>query len=167
MALLSKRWIRALVLPTHADIAEFRVHAQGRVVSAPGTFPSEDTHVHVTLAAAYWPQGGANSIHARSTPFGALQAEVAEAVLSILEDSRSAGRPLPLGTDANAIASMRDTWSTIAARGPTQASPDGYKQGCVTPSVSYTRTYEWPHITPHTATAPPDWITSFPRRHNA
>ena len=104
----------ALVFPIHTDITEFRAHAQGRVVAAGGTLPSGDAHVRVTLAAAYCPQGGTNPIHARSRHFSALESEVAEAVLSVLEDSRSAGRTLPLGTDANAISTMRDTWTTNA-----------------------------------------------------
>ena len=104
--------------PHHTNITNFRSHAQGRVVSAHGALPSGDTHVQVSLAAAYCPQGGTNPIHARSTRFRTMEGEVAEAVLCILDDSRSAGRPLLLGTDAKAIVSMRDTWRTNAAPRP-------------------------------------------------
>ena len=81
----------ALVYPNHTDIADFRSHAQGRVVSAQGALPRGDTHVRVALAAAYCPQGGTNPIHARSTSFREMESEVSEAVLSILDDSRAAG----------------------------------------------------------------------------
>ena len=104
----------AIIFPRTCTLANFRSLAKGRVVAGDVDLPSSQSVIKVTIGAAYCPSGGTTPRKGFTVTFRAQERDVAEAVLKIADDCRSAGRPLWVGTDANAIVSQADTFGSIA-----------------------------------------------------